>query len=69
MEARRPKAPRSGRRQAVKSASFDREQQGVEETQIAASFDQIGLVELADELTSIAEGTIAPFLAYEMLTG
>jgi len=28
-----------------------------------------GLVELADELTSIAEGTIAPFLAYEMLTG
>lgn len=28
-----------------------------------------GLVELADALTSIAEGTIAPFLAYEMLTG
>lgn len=28
-----------------------------------------GLVELADELTSVAEGTIAPFLAYEMLTG
>ncbi|MFC5419175.1 gephyrin-like molybdotransferase Glp [Bosea eneae] len=28
-----------------------------------------GLVELADELTSIAEGTIAPFFAYEMLTG
>jgi molybdopterin molybdotransferase len=28
-----------------------------------------GLVELADELTSIAEGTIVPFLAYEMLTG
>lgn len=28
-----------------------------------------GLIELADELTSIAEGTIAPFFAYEMLTG
>jgi len=28
-----------------------------------------GLVELADELTVVAEGTIAPFLAYEMLTG
>lgn len=28
-----------------------------------------GLVELADELTDVAEGTIAPFLAYEMLTG
>lgn len=28
-----------------------------------------GLVELADELTSIAEGAIVPFLAYEMLTG
>lgn len=28
-----------------------------------------GLVELADELTSIPEGTIAPFLAYEVLTG
>lgn len=28
-----------------------------------------GLVELADALTSIAEGTITPFLAYEMLTG
>ncbi|WP_186420444.1 gephyrin-like molybdotransferase Glp [Bosea sp. CS1GBMeth4] len=28
-----------------------------------------GLVELADELTSVTEGSIAPFLAYEMLTG
>ncbi|MGX1787805.1 molybdopterin molybdotransferase MoeA [Bosea sp. NPDC055332] len=28
-----------------------------------------GLVELADDLTSIAEGTIAPFLGYQMLTG
>lgn len=28
-----------------------------------------GLVELADELTIVAEGTIAPFLAYDMLTG
>lgn len=28
-----------------------------------------GLVELADELTNVAEGTIVPFLAYEMLTG
>lgn len=28
-----------------------------------------GLVELADELTSVPEGTIAPFLAYEVLTG
>lgn len=28
-----------------------------------------GLVELADELTSVAEGAVAPFLAYEMLTG
>jgi molybdopterin molybdotransferase len=28
-----------------------------------------GLVELADALTSVPEGTIAPFLAYEMLTG
>lgn len=28
-----------------------------------------GLVELADELTSVAEGTIAPFYGYEVLTG
>jgi molybdopterin molybdotransferase len=28
-----------------------------------------GLVELADDLTSVTEGTIAPFLAYEALTG
>jgi molybdopterin molybdotransferase len=28
-----------------------------------------GLVELADGLTGVAEGTIAPFLAYEVLTG
>lgn len=28
-----------------------------------------GLVELADELTSVAEGTIAPFYSYEVLTG
>jgi molybdopterin molybdotransferase len=28
-----------------------------------------GLVELADELTNVAESTIVPFLAYEMLTG
>lgn len=28
-----------------------------------------GLVELAEELTSVAEGTIAPFFAYDLLTG
>ena len=28
-----------------------------------------GLVELADELTHVAEGTIAPFYGYEVLTG
>ena len=28
-----------------------------------------GLVELAEELTGVAEGTIAPFFAYDLLTG